>query len=929
ARAAFGPAPAGAPTRALYRGSVARASRRVAEEVELTTRLGPQHVMVKALAHVGTGAGLDGEPVPVAPGVTTCYTVRARKARRDKRIVVVADARGEHALRLGPPRYLCIDPGGQERLCYAARRVRHGAAGPARERVELATAFSSGRLTVRSVVELCLPPASDEPPPPPPPPGPGFFLRISPSSRTVTAGSHPVFEARAYFDVGGSENWSDRVLWRSSDERVAVVHGSAGGAIIDTVGEGTAVLSVVHVPTGVTSTDSNGDATLTVGWPLEKLTISPPAVRKKVGDTEEYTVIGHFTGGTTLNLTQRVTYHSSNSAVARVHVDPARRSLVRTVASGVAVISATDPLTGVSTTDAANDATLRVGGELRFVTIDPDRRYDLVLGVGDVERLTAVGFYADGTTRNITQECVWVSSDPTVFHTPNDEGDRSRVEALSPGWAWVGCRDGTGMEHGYRTISVVTDELVALEVRNGQSPPIRDGHPRSVTALGVFAPFLPHSFFGRRNLTQQVIYYTRDPDIVMASNEEGNRSRLVGVSPGCTEVYAEDPSTGITSPGHHVCNAGRLVGLQVYERGFGSYPYLTVPVGGGIAPRVYGLYESGVWLRLDRLEPDSYVLESSDPSILAVSDDNQFAVGVAPGTASLSARHLTLGVVSSALEVPVKGPIERLRIKPLTITRAIGESEDYSVVALSAPDYEEPVRDGVEYRSSDPSVAVATNVGGRVRTVGAGRATISAVHVPSGARTEADAVIDVVPGVIERVTIEPAEARINPENWLHFTAIGHFGDGRTINVTSQVTWTALQADVALRTGYSRFTGNLPGTTRIVAVHPTGVSSSDSGDDALLRVEPLVDIALSPASRTIRVGDTVRFTVTGRFADGTSINLTQRAYYQIESDSYPAPARADNEEGDRSAVSGLAEGQAILRANVPSAGSRTAALTIVP
>ncbi|MCI0635771.1 MAG: hypothetical protein L0206_17920, partial [Actinobacteria bacterium] len=249
---------------------------------------------------------------------------------------------------------------------------------------------------------------------------------------------------------------------------------------------------------------------------------------------------------------------------------------------------------------------------------------------------------------------------------------------------------------------------MALELLNGQSPPLRDGHPRSVTALGIFAPFPAGWYYGARNLTQEVVYHSRDPEIAIATNEDGNRSRIVGVAPGCARIYAEDPATGITSPAHVLCNLGQLTGLALGgPRLF--YPHYAIPMGATVQIDVWGVYESGSHFRLDRKEPTSYVLESTDLSVLAVSADGHAVVAVGPGRASVTARHLAGGFISSAIEIPVQGTIDRLRITPAAITRAIGESEEYTVFGLSAPAYEDLLTQLVEYRSSDPSVAVASN----------------------------------------------------------------------------------------------------------------------------------------------------------------------------------------------------------------------------
>jgi len=930
ARAAFGATPAPALPLATFTARVPRSARRVGEAVDVVTRLGTERLHVKSFSHVRTEASIDDDSAP-SGAVTACYQVKAR-GKRERGIVVVADERGEHALRVGAPEVLCVGPADDGYLCHRGHevRIRGGGRGGGRERVGVTTPYGVADLAVRRAVALCVPTGYVDPPPPPG----DFFLRISPSSRTVTAGSRPTFEARAYFAVGGSENWSDRVLWRSSDERVAIARSSAGGAIIDAVGEGTATISVLHVPTDVTSTTSDGDAELTVVWPLEKLVISPPAVRKKVGDTEEYTVLGHFAGGTTLNLTQRVTFSARPEGVASVHVDSARRSLVRANAPGNVTITATDPDSGISTADAGNDALLRIGGGQPWVMIDPNRESELTLRVGALDHLTAIAHYPDLSTRNLTQECRWESSDPAVVRTPNDPGDRSRIEGVGGGNAIVNCWYPEGTIVAATSVDVVTDELVALELRNGQRPPIRDGHPRSVTALGVFAPFSVDTFRGRLNLTQQVVYVSRDPDVAIATNEDGNRSRIVGVSPGSARIYAYDPTTGIESPDHVLYNLGRLTGIAL-----GRSPFQNrLPLGGRWTFAVSGQYEGG-GLRLPPGEA-SYVLETSDPGVVGVDETGQTILAVGAGYAMVHARHLATGFESEPQPLVVQGEIDRLEMTPAAITRAIGEGEEYTVVGLSPPAFDTRLTQDVEYRSSDHSVAVVSNEPPRrsvVRAVGAGRATITAsyppagVTPPSGNRVTTSAVLDVLPGAIERITIQPAEALASDESWIDFTAIGHYADGATINVTSQVTWVAVDATVAAPLGSprSRFGGIAPGTTRIVATHPTGVSSADSDDDALLRVERMIGIALSPSTRTTRVGETVRFTVTGRLGNGSQINLTQRALYYAQSESWEHPvARADNEDGDRSAIVALAPGVATIHAQVASR-SVMATLTVEP
>src|SRR4029453_19463870 len=82
--------------------------------------------------------------------------------------------------------------------------------------------------------------------PPEDPGSPGVVLRVSPHTLNVIAGDRAQFTATAYLETGGNEDWTARVLWRSSDETVAVVGGSPGpprGACVRAAGPGTARLS--------------------------------------------------------------------------------------------------------------------------------------------------------------------------------------------------------------------------------------------------------------------------------------------------------------------------------------------------------------------------------------------------------------------------------------------------------------------------------------------------------------------------------------------------------------------------------------------------------------------------------------------------------------------------------------------------------------
>src|SRR5262249_42775508 len=149
-------------------------------------------------------------------------------------------------------------------------------------------------------------------------------------------------------------------------------------------------------------------------------------------------------------------------------------------------------------------------------------------------------------------------------------------------------------------------------------------------------------------------------------------------------------------------------------------------------------------------------LESSDPSVLQILDDHT-VYGAAPGSAQLTARDLETGIASAPVTITVKGKLASITLDPPTATRGIGEWESFTGIGRYEGAATEYLTQRLVYTTSDPSVAVADDLRpmvSRVRTVGAGTATITATDPLSG--FTATAVVTVLPGTIERVTIEPA-----------------------------------------------------------------------------------------------------------------------------------------------------------------------------
>jgi hypothetical protein len=139
---------------------------------------------------------------------------------------------------------------------------------------------------------------------------------------------------------------TDFVEWTSSDPNVVRV--DASGRLV-AVGLGEATVSARDPKTGISSRDSQGDATFRVIAALKTLKLSPRRITAKMGSGRRkgFTALGIYTDKARIELTDRVQFESQNDEVARVSNDRDRHGLVVPVGKGATMASAVEPITGV------------------------------------------------------------------------------------------------------------------------------------------------------------------------------------------------------------------------------------------------------------------------------------------------------------------------------------------------------------------------------------------------------------------------------------------------------------------------------------------------------------------------------------------------------------------------------------------------------
>lgn len=231
-------------------------------------------------------------------------------------------------------------------------------------------------------------------------------LSISPGSVTLTGvGQTTQFTALGQSVMGNAEpttsNVTNSVTWSSSNTGVAVINSTG---LATAVGSGTTEIDA-------TSNGVSASSSLTVSLPSSgsgsgspSLTVSPTTVTETFdGETTQFIAMGSLNGATPQNVSNQVTWVSSNTQVATINSNGLATALgsgTTTITSYYAGISATATVTvSVSSTTPAVPA----------LTIIPSTV--TLTGAGAVTQLIAIGnLTGNGVVQNLTNNVTWSSS---------------------------------------------------------------------------------------------------------------------------------------------------------------------------------------------------------------------------------------------------------------------------------------------------------------------------------------------------------------------------------------------------------------------------------------------------------------------------------------------------------------------------------------
>ncbi|MFH0899557.1 MAG: Ig-like domain-containing protein, partial [Pseudomonadota bacterium] len=737
-------------------------------------------------------------------------------------------------------------------------------------------------------------------------------LSIEPNLPEQVAGGQVPFHAFATLSDGDVVDVTGLVGWISGNALVADVDNSEalkGLAYCHAAGTSTITAQIT-----VAGQLKQATTTLTVtSAVLEVIEIRPRFnLEFPAGSRLRLEAWGIYSDRSVREITGDATWTSANSAIATVG-NSEYAGQVTTVSAGLVGITASVTLgdDSVVSDSVSLDVTTAV---LTRLEVTPAYAS---IAKGVTARLNAVGFYSDGTDKDITSIVNWSSLSPGVAIV-NEDGV---AEALGQGTATIqaalpdmplGVSPGTAV----LTVTAATVEEIVVEPLNVE---IASGLRHQFHALAILSD-------GRSNdVTGIVSWASSDGDIAAVSNASESKGQATGVAAGTVTVNA----TFVPADGEPVVGRATLVVTDANLQALELAPLVPrVPAGNEIQLEALGHYSDGSIKSIT----DQVTWSSADSSIATVSNadgSRGIAAGAAAGSVAVSAAtEDSLGNTRSAsvLLVVSQAVLTGIDVTPQGRSLPAGYILGLTATGSFSDGSTRNITEEVIWASNATNVATVNSAAGskgQVHGEAAGVATITASRDAHSFEVE----VVVTSATLSSMVVNPQFFSLPAGNLVQYHADGFFSDGTRKDLTADVTWESSNTDVAS-------TGNLDGEKGVVSavaqgsatISATFVDVDDQATTASAALEvtaaTLQLVEVTPIAQQLAAGTILQYQAWGHYSDHTVHEVTDDAIWSSGSSSVAVISNGANDKG---LATGIAQGITSVTATV---GAKSGSTTLI-
>ncbi len=349
-------------------------------------------------------------------------------------------------------------------------------------------------------------------------------IDVAPAATSVANGRNAQFTATGTYTDGSSRDVTSLVQWTSADEAIATISNAAGESGLAT-GTAEGVVTITATAPGTAAISDTADLTVTAAV-LDSVTVAPVNPSVPAGLSTQLMATGHYSNGTSQDLTATVTWSSSNTAVAEVSNSGTSQGLVFGKTAGTATITALDPGTMKSgsqplTVSAAVLQGIEVQADLHKVAIGYHLQH------------RAIGAFSDGQEIDITSNVDWSTLNAATATVGNSTADKGLATGVAAGTTTV-VASYSG-KTGTLALTVIPGSLLSIVVAPLDAT-FGPGDTLQFTATGSFDD---GGSTLELDITADATWSSSNTDAATISNAEGSEGlATAGSLPGNTTITA-------------------------------------------------------------------------------------------------------------------------------------------------------------------------------------------------------------------------------------------------------------------------------------------------------------------------------------------------------------------------------------------------------
>lgn len=719
------------------------------------------------------------------------------------------------------------------------------------------------------------------------------FIEMSPFNPTIAMGTSVQFTCLGVYSDNSTQDLTAICTYSSSDANVATIDtkGNATG-----FHPGTATIKCQDPTSGVIAS-----VILTVtNATLSSFSITPVNPSIAMGMTQQMKAMGTFSDSSVQDMTNQVTWASSNPGVADISNLPASHGLITSHTPGTVTITATDPATNVSSATQLTVTTAK----LVSIEVTPGNPS---IALGTTSQFTATGIFSDSTTQNLTSQVSWSSSDSAVATISSASPTNGLATSVGAGVATITAADSSTGISGSTSLTVTTATLVSLQV-NPVNPSLAEGLAMSFSATGLFSDNTT------QDMSSQVVWTSSNP---AAATIDPGTGLATALAAGVTTITATDFSGTISGSSTLNVTSVQLTSIEVNGPG----PTLSAGLSGQYT--AIGIFSDGSSVDITTL----VTWASSDQGVASISNapgSQGLATALSTGNTTITATDPGSGISGFSLLSVTDSVLQLLVIDQADPSLPAGLTEPLTVTGIFSDGTTQDMTDVVTWSSSDTTVATISNAAGSqgyVSSIAAGTTTIAATlpGAPQGV-APATTTLTVTDATISSLEIDEVDPTIGVNTSFQFTATGIYSDGSAWDVTTHVTWKSGDTSVAQISNLAGLNGlatagSDAGNTTISATMP-GAGVSPATTTLYVTSGNLQSLTISPLDPSIADGTSIQFTATGTYDSGLVQDFTEVVTW---SSSDQSVATVSNIIGTHGLARGLSAGTTTITATYPGSG----------